>query len=169
MKILLKFMSKNVLCSLLGFLWFLGLQLGFNSLWVSFGIWCEKNFYFLHVPDQFLACCGSWGHKESDTTEWLNWTELTSFPRLYTENTVFSSLYIYFLCCRWIYHKCMSLFEFSDCRIDLSVLFVTALYCFDYCSFIVQSEVRKHDTSILVLFSQNFLGYSRSFVVPYKF
>ena len=23
-----------------------------------------------------LACCGSWGHKESDTTDWLNWTEL---------------------------------------------------------------------------------------------
>ena len=22
-----------------------------------------------------LACCGSWGHKESETTEWLNWTE----------------------------------------------------------------------------------------------
>ena len=22
-----------------------------------------------------LACCGSWGHKESDTTEWLTWTE----------------------------------------------------------------------------------------------
>ena len=21
-----------------------------------------------------LACCGSWGHKESDTIEWLNWT-----------------------------------------------------------------------------------------------
>ena len=26
-----------------------------------------------------LACCGSWGHKESDTTEWLNWTE-SDFP-----------------------------------------------------------------------------------------
>ena len=25
-----------------------------------------------------LACCDSWGHKESDTTEWLNWTELNS-------------------------------------------------------------------------------------------
>ena len=24
-----------------------------------------------------LACCGSWGHKESDLTERLNWTELT--------------------------------------------------------------------------------------------
>ena len=23
-----------------------------------------------------LVCCGSWGHKESDMTEWLNWTEL---------------------------------------------------------------------------------------------
>ena len=23
-----------------------------------------------------LACCISWGRKESDTTEWLNWTEL---------------------------------------------------------------------------------------------
>ena len=22
-----------------------------------------------------LACCSPWGHKESDTTEWLNWTE----------------------------------------------------------------------------------------------
>ena len=23
-----------------------------------------------------LVCCGSWGLKELDTTEWLNWTEL---------------------------------------------------------------------------------------------
>ena len=29
-----------------------------------------------------LACCSSWGRKELDTTEWLNWTELNwnSFP-----------------------------------------------------------------------------------------
>ena len=25
-----------------------------------------------------LVCCDSWGRKESDTTEWLNWTELMS-------------------------------------------------------------------------------------------
>ena len=25
-----------------------------------------------------LVCCGSWGCKESDTTEWLNWIELSS-------------------------------------------------------------------------------------------
>ena len=23
-----------------------------------------------------LACCSPWGHKESDTTEWLNWTDV---------------------------------------------------------------------------------------------
>ena len=22
-----------------------------------------------------LACCNPWGHKEAETTEWLNWTE----------------------------------------------------------------------------------------------
>ena len=26
-----------------------------------------------------LACCDSWGRKESDTTEWLNWTELRGY------------------------------------------------------------------------------------------
>ena len=26
-----------------------------------------------------LACCSPWGHKESDTTEQLNWTKLISF------------------------------------------------------------------------------------------
>ena len=28
------------------------------------------------VGQGYLACCSSWGCKELDTTEWLNWTEL---------------------------------------------------------------------------------------------
>ena len=28
-----------------------------------------------------VACCGSWGRKESDMTEWLNWTERRKGPR----------------------------------------------------------------------------------------
>ena len=28
-----------------------------------------------------LACCDSWGRKELDTTEWLNWTELNPYGR----------------------------------------------------------------------------------------
>ena len=31
-----------------------------------------------------LACCGSWGHKESDTAEQLNWTELNWSAKKYT-------------------------------------------------------------------------------------
>ena len=27
-----------------------------------------------------LVCCSSWGRKESDTTEWLNWTEPRWYP-----------------------------------------------------------------------------------------
>ena len=55
-----------------------------------------------------LACCNLWGCKESDTTEWLNWTELNSewhrshiAPKqkqkalLCSKNFTPSSLYIY--------------------------------------------------------------------------
>ena len=31
------------------------------------------------VMDMCLVCCDSWGHKESDMTERLNWTELLSY------------------------------------------------------------------------------------------
>ena len=34
-----------------------------------------------------LACCNSWGHKESDTTEQLNWTELKE--RLHTHTPLY--------------------------------------------------------------------------------
>ena len=30
-----------------------------------------------------LACCGSWGRKELDMAEWLNWTELCTFSFMY--------------------------------------------------------------------------------------
>ena len=33
-----------------------------------------------------LPCCDSWGRKESDMTEWLNWTELKETNSLYTTN-----------------------------------------------------------------------------------
>ena len=40
-----------------------------------------------------LACCGSWGCKESDTTEPLNWTELSDNPfQVATEWSLVSSV-----------------------------------------------------------------------------
>ena len=43
-----------------------------------------------------LACCNSWGHKESDSTEWLNWTELKhklTFLFCYFSKIVFSFIF----------------------------------------------------------------------------
>ena len=39
-----------------------------------------------------LACCNSWGHKESDTTEWLNWIELNWHNR--RKNFEFKKRYV---------------------------------------------------------------------------
>ena len=39
---------------------------------------------------------------------------------------------------------------------------------FDQYSLVVQFEIREHDTSSIVLFYQNCLGYSESFAFPYN-
>ena len=44
-------------------------------------------------------------------------------------------------------------------------VFVTYPYCFDYCSFIIQLEVREHDTSSFALSSQGYFSQSVSFCV----
>ena len=41
-------------------------------VWSSSGSWCGQG---------SLACCSPWGHKESGTTEWLNWTEIGGSSR----------------------------------------------------------------------------------------
>ena len=48
-----------------------------------------------------LACCDSWGRKESDTTEWLNWTELI---RVYP-----------YCCCCSVTKLCPALCDPTDC------------------------------------------------------
>ena len=52
--------------------------------------------------------------------------------------------------------------------ICMSVL-VPGPYCFDYCRYIVQPEVREHESSSSVLLSQDCFGYLGSFVFPYKY
>ena len=56
-----------------------------------------------------LACCSPWGHKESDTAEWLNWTEI------------------------YIYYKCLigSLFSYYGLKLAVS--------SFDVCYLFLQS------------------------------
>ena len=50
---------------------------------LSISILFVKSFFFffsicsrVYDGQGGLVCCDSWGHKESDTTEWLKWTEM---------------------------------------------------------------------------------------------
>ena len=74
-----------------------------------------------------LACCDSWGCKESDTTEWLNWTELMViilplwFKLAYFKNPAFYFFGFYML------HKCTWWVGFSWYSEWFSMLPRTAL------------------------------------------
>ena len=54
-----------------------------------------------------LVCCDSWGHKELDTTEWLNWTELNCYIYIYL--SICLSMKVFFT---YIYLFLLSYFSF---------------------------------------------------------
>ena len=89
--------------------------------------------------------------------------QLSSFPSTtYWRQCLSSIVYSYLPCHRLIDHKCMGLFLSSlFSSIDLCVCFcASTIYCFDYCSFVLQSEVREHDTFSSVFLFQDCFGYS---------
>ena len=43
-------------------------------------------------------------------------------------------------------------------------VFVPVTYCLEYCSFVVQSEVKEHDSFSSAFLSQDCIGYLKSFV-----
>ena len=69
-----------------------------------------------------LECCDSWGRKESDTTEWLNWTELNWTEWLTTlwngpeiwEQIQFSINYpLLPICCKFLISKIITFLQYS--------------------------------------------------------
>jgi len=72
---------------------------------------------------------------ESDTTEWLNCTELIQFSQHHILKRLFSIVYFHLFLSQ-IDHRCMGLFlGFLSSPIDLMCVPVPC--CFDYCSFAV--------------------------------
>ena len=64
--------------------WFDGITDSVDMVWVNSGSWWWKG---------GLACWGSWGCKELDTTEWLNWTELYfTYPNVKLKENIFKLL-----------------------------------------------------------------------------
>ena len=51
-----------------------------------------------------LACCISWGHKESDMTEWLNWTDLKWYrARIWIQISLLHIIPTWILVTFWIF------------------------------------------------------------------
>ena len=70
-----------------------------------------------------LACCDSWGRKELDTTEWLNWTKLRLiiYGLYYVE---VGSFYAHFL--KSFNHKCVLNFvKAFSASIDIIIWFLS--------------------------------------------
>ena len=63
----------------------------------------------------------------------------------------------------WIY-----LWAFYSVPLIYISVFVLVPYCLDDCAFVVESKVRQVDSSSSILLSQDYFGYSRFFVFPYK-
>ena len=61
-----------------------------------------------------LACCDSWGHEESDTTEPLNWTELIPF----FQTLLLVELHVWKSFCLHVYLKHMSIICLLTCGLN---------------------------------------------------
>ena len=64
----------------------------------------------------------------------------------------------------WVY-----IWAFYSVPLIYVFVFVPVPYCFDYCRFIVQFEIRACDTFCFLLCSQNYFSYSEYFVYPHQF
>ena len=89
------------------------------------------------------------------------------FPQQHLlKSFLFPTVYSCLLSCRLIAHTSMVSF-WAVCAVPS--ISVPVLYCFDYYSFVLQLEIREHDTSSFVLLSHDSFGYWVYFVFPYKF
>ena len=82
-----------------------------------------------------LVCWGSWGRKESDSTEWLNWTEL---------NHVINRIVSYFL---WLWGNTKKLLRYKWCwkgRLETSALYILLVFpLFSVYFFAYKSQLSK--------------------------
>ena len=107
----------------------------------------------LIVPSRIRFCRATMGPPQHHLLKWL------SFPIKY------SWLPLQIL----VNYICKGLFLGSQfCSIGLCVCFYASNYCFDYCCFSVEFEIRKSEATSFVL-SQNCFVYSESFVVSFGY
>ena len=106
------------------------------QFWVYVFVWCEKAVEF----DSFPRSC-------------------PIFPTPLPEENVFSTSYTlasYVVGCSC---KCGLISVLSLLFHKSSVCFVPVPHCFDYCIFVVEFEIRKHNISSFILLFQDYLAF----------
>ena len=102
-----------------------------------------------------LVCCDSWGHKESDTTERLNWTELMEVGRLEINIMIQSNWNMWLILINffWLYLQHQN---------NLSIIKIFGLYAnqnkqFDWFFFSIQDTVFLHSWKEKAILLNNLL------------
>jgi len=78
------------------------------------------------------------------------------YPTLFIEEMIFSPLYFWHLCKKknnWPYAEVYlwAFYFLSLCVYMVYMTFMSLSCCFDYCSFVIQLEIRRYDTFSFVL------------------
>ena len=93
-------------------------------------------------------------------------TIFQSLPKFLSIASVMSSSHLILWCSILLLTSIFPIIR--DFYTDLTLHIRWPKHCLDYCTFIIESEVRKPDSSRLTFLSQEFFGYLRSYVIPYK-
>ena len=101
----------------------------------------------------------------------LIYMQLFNFPSTTCwRDYFFLIVYSCLLCQRLVDHRCVNFFLASPFSpFDPYVCFCVRPHWFDYCNFVVLTEVWECYASSFALFPQDFFGNCGSFIIPYNF
>ena len=91
--------------------------------------------------------------------QWLFYcVQVSSFPNRFIEETLLI-VHSQLLCCKLMYYICLGLFlGFLFCSIISESILMPIPYFLNYCSFVIQFQIRDHDASRFVFLSQDCFG-----------